>query len=111
MEELKEKIYSVAEKVKEHEFHIIDKIFEKGGIEGITDVQMKHFVESRVNLCLRELGYKNLYDVKYNPIKDWFYKSINTIKIHDFFAGMGSSYNRNWNEKKFGNVWRKSEVD
>lgn len=108
--ELDCKLFEVAKSLYRHELEIIKMIFEQGPIEGITEKQLIHFVESRINLCLKELGLPAMFDVKYNPIKDWFYKSINTIKLHDFFAALGNAYNRNWDEKKFGNVWRKASV-
>jgi ribonucleotide reductase beta subunit family protein with ferritin-like domain len=78
-------------------------IFEKGHIDGITPKQMQHFVESRLNMCLRQLGYQNIYKVDYNPIADWFYDGINGYQFNDFFSGIGSSYNRSWSESEF--VW------
>lgn len=95
------KIVSAAKKLYQHEERIVDMVFEKGKIEGITDLQLKNFVKSRVNLCLRRLDIDELYDVKYNPIKDWFYKNVTSIKFHDFFTGIGNSYNRNWDEGGF----------
>jgi ribonucleotide reductase beta subunit family protein with ferritin-like domain len=80
---------------------VIQKIFEKGSIEGITDHQLLNFVKSRVNVCLQQLGYGKLYEVSYNPIAKWFYKNINTVQFHDFFTGVGNSYNRDWDETKF----------
>lgn len=94
-------IQEMCEKVKEHEFRIIDMLFEKGKMDGITDTQMKHFVESRINTCLQQLGMKRLYDVKYNPIADWFYKGINNYQFNDFFSGIGREYQRNWEEEAF----------
>jgi len=87
----------------EHEAKIIDKIFEKGRIEGITETQMKRFVESRINTVLANLGYKKLYEINYNPIAEWFYNGINTYIANDFFTGQGREYVRNWEEKGF--VW------
>lgn len=99
------KIYKAAEKVYEHESRIIDMIFEKGDIKGITKVQLNNFVKSRINECLLDLGLEKIYEVKYNPISDWFYKSINGGQFHDFFFKIGSDYNRNWVESKFGSSW------
>lgn len=95
------KIVEAAYKIYEHEERIIDMIFEKGKIEGITDHQMKCFVQSRINICLKNLGIEPLFEVKYNPIADWFYDSINAVQFHDFFTGVGNEYNRDWNEKGF----------
>lgn len=92
--------YKLAQTVREHEYAIVDMIFSKGNIEGITDVQMKHFVDSRVNLVLRNLGFDNLYTVSYNPIADWFYDGINNYVSNDFFAGVGREYVRTWDEEE-----------
>lgn len=96
-----EVVKDMARVVREHEHRIVDKIFEKGEIEGITAVQMKHFVDSRINVVMRNLGFTNLYEVKYNPIGDWFYKGINDFTMNDFFSGQGREYKRDWNEGAF----------
>lgn len=100
-EYLKKRILQSAEKIYEHEARIVDMIFEKGKIEGITDVQMKNFVQSRINLCLKELDIPKLFEVGYNPISEWFYDNLNGYQHNDFFTGIGSSYNRNWAESEF----------
>lgn len=105
--DIENKIYQAAEQIKEHEFCIVDKFFEKGSMEGITATQMKHFVESRINTCLNQLGMKKLYDVKYNPIADWFYKGINNYQFNDFFSGVGREYQRDWEAEGF--TWNKGE--
>ena len=94
-------IVDAAYKIFEHEERIVDMTFEQGKIKGITDLQMKNFVKSRINLCLQNLGIEPIFEVTYNPISDWFYKSINSGQFHDFFAGMGKEYNRDWVEDGF----------
>jgi ribonucleoside-diphosphate reductase beta chain len=101
---LEAKIREMARALCEHEFRIIDMIFEKGPIDGITATQMKNFVMSRVNETLKELGYAKEYEVKYNPIADWFYKAINSYTFNDFFSGLGNQYHRDWDEDAF--VWK-----
>ena len=101
LEHLNSKIYEACEKLYEHESIIVDMIFEKGKIDGITETQMKNFVKSRINLCLKELGLDKLYEVEYNPIAEWFYDGINGFQYNDFFTGIGASYNRNWSESEF----------
>jgi len=103
--ELEENIYKAAEKILEHEKAIISMLFEKGSIVGITPTQLEHFVESRLNICLNNLGYKKHWEVKYNPIADWFYDNINSLKLHDFFDTGGSDYSRNWNQQDFVIKW------
>lgn len=87
--------------IYEHESRIVDMIFEKGEMEGITAEQMKIFVKSRINLCLERLGIESVFEVKNNTIAEWFYDNINAVSLHDFFTGVGNSYNRNWDEKGF----------
>jgi len=101
--ELQQELEDTAKVILEHESVIINKIFERGTIKGITDVQLKHFVESRLDLCLSNLGYKHIFNPSYNPIASWFYNDINSSTLHDFFSSTGNDYNRNWNEKGF--VW------
>jgi len=100
-EGLKADIIKGAEIVFEHEKLIIAKIFEKGVIEAITPTQLEHFVQSRINMCLRNLGYENIYKVEYNPIAEWFYKGINGYQMTDFFSSQGNQYQRNWDEQSF----------
>ena len=100
-EELNQDSLEAAECVLEHEKAIIRKIFDKGTIDNITDVQLEHFAMSRINLCLRNLGYDNLYKVDYNPISDWFYKGNNGYSQIDFFNSQGNQYDRNWDAQGF----------
>lgn len=102
--DLEKKIRDTARKMYEHEVQIIGMLFEKGKIDGITHTQLENFVQSRVNECLKQLGYSKEYDVKYNPISEWFYKGINDYTFNDFFSGIGNQYHRNWSETDF--VWK-----
>lgn len=98
------KIIEVSHKIYEHECRIIDMVFEKGSMDGITPTQMKNFVQSRINECLKRLGIDKIFVVKYNPIAEWFYSGINNYQFNDFFAGVGNQYNRNW--EKAGFLWK-----
>jgi ribonucleoside-diphosphate reductase beta chain len=104
---LKNELIKVANNTYEHEKAIINMIFEKGNIRGITANQLDNFVQSRIDLCLENLGYEKLFNPSYNPIKNWFYKNINGSKLHDFFQKQGNEYNRDWIETAF--VWSASE--
>ena len=108
---LKEQIIDTAQKIFEHEQQIIAKLFEKGKIEGITAHQLECFVQSRINLCLENLGYEKIYDVKYDPISLWFYKGINDFQFNDFFSGQGREYSRNWDENGFEWKYNRKDVE
>jgi ribonucleotide reductase beta subunit family protein with ferritin-like domain len=94
-------MYVAAETVFQHERVIIKRIFSKGKIEGITEVQLEHFAQSRVNYCLENLGLEPLYSVPYNPVAVWFYKGINGYMMQDFFSSQGNQYVRNWDKEGF----------
>lgn len=96
-QELKADIISAAYEVLEHEKSIIGKIFEKGKIDGITPHQLEVFAQSRINLCLSNLGYEEIFKIEYNPIGEWFYKGITGYSSQDFFNSKGNQYVRDWN--------------
>jgi ribonucleoside-diphosphate reductase beta chain len=104
MQVVHSKLLEVAAKLFEHEKQIIAMLFEEGKIEGITAHQLECFVQSRLNTCLEELGFPKMYEVKYNPIAETFYKGINDFQFNDFFSGLGNQYHRQWNETDF--TWK-----
>lgn len=106
-EAIENRIREGAQKLYEHEKEIIGMIFEQGKIEGITEHQLDNFVQSRINECLKQLGFKKMFEVKYNPIAEWFYKAINDYSFNDFFSGMGNQYHRNWDESAF--TWKTAD--
>lgn len=103
-ESLQDEIKKIAHECYLSEEKIIDNIFSKGKIEGITDTQLKNFVKSRVNKKLKDINIDPIYEVTYNPISKWFYRSINQIEMSDFFDRNPTSYNNNWNFQKI-KVW------
>jgi ribonucleotide reductase beta subunit family protein with ferritin-like domain len=100
---LKSEIEKIAKECFKVEEKIIDNIFQQGKIDGITDVQLKNFVQSRINKKLRDIKYEPIYEVTYNPVAKWFYKSINQIEMSDFFDRNPTSYNNNWSFDKIKN--------
>lgn len=100
-EELISKINKIKFKIYEHECAIIDMIFEKGEIDGVSSNQLKRFVWSRLSICLENLGMDSIEVESGNSIADWFYKGINNYQFNDFFTGQGREYTRDWSEEKF----------
>lgn len=101
---LKNDIINMARQVFDHESGIIDLVFAEP-IDGITADELRVFVQSRINLCLENLGYEPIFEIASNPIADWFYRTINAKKFHDFFTGSGSEYNINWDREGFSTCW------
>lgn len=98
---VQDQLVRAAETVYEHECRIIEMIFEHGKIKGITQTQMENFVQSRLDLCLANLGIQPHYNPSYNPIADWFYADINDYQFNDMFNNQGREYNRDWAETEF----------
>lgn len=105
---IEESIKTLATAIYEHEVEIIKMTFEKGTIEGITAKQMEYFVQSRINVCLNNLGYTKMFEVNYNPVGEWFYAGITGFTFNDTFSGVGNSYVRTWDENQF--PWKEYEV-
>jgi len=91
----------VIEAIVAHEEGIVDYVY--SGVDSINSVkpnELKTFIRSRANFVLTSVGIKPLYEINDNPIADWFYQGINSIKVHDFFAANTTQYRKNW---KFDN--------
>ena len=101
LQQLQKELEETARVILEHEMIINSKNFEKGPIKGITETQLNHFTESRLDKCLVELGYKAIFKPSYNPIAEWFYKDLESTTLHDFFSSTGSDYNRSWVSARF----------
>jgi len=99
---LNERIIKAVEIMVEHEEKILDKVFSSGEMPSIHKQDLLVFVKSRANLCLAQLGIKGQpYQIEDNPVAKWFYRDINLTQFHDFFTGVGSGYNRDWDQSKF----------
>lgn len=98
---LKYQVLASAAQLAQHEFRIIEMIYEKGPIDGLLKEDMISFVKSRINECLIQLGYEGMFEVLHNPIAPWFYKGLADFSFNDTFSGVGNSYHRKWDETAF----------
>lgn len=98
-----EKLQECARKAYEHEAQIIDMMFEEGDQEGCSAADMRVFVQSRMDICLANLGVGTIFNVdpNNNPIARWFYSNIQGYKFVDFFHQVGKEYSRGWSEDSF----------
>jgi len=97
LKKLEPKIITMAKECLKVEEKIIENIFSEGKIDGITDIQLKNFVKTRINKKLKDIGISPLYEVTYNPISSWFYRVIGQIEVADFFDRSPTGYNSAWN--------------
>ena len=101
VEELEADIVKAGRDVYEHELLLLDKLFEKGDIEGMNKEDIAAFVRHRVNECLRKLEIEPIFDESYNPLAKPFYSSITGYSSTDFFSSQGNQYSRGWDANKF----------
>lgn len=99
---LKHEIQDAATQIYIHESKIIDMIYLEGD-EGhpVTAADLRSFVRHRINLCLSQLDMEPLFAESKSPIEVWFYEMLGGDIQHDFFAKLGSGYNRNWSRSGF----------
>jgi len=98
-------IDQVIEEIIGHEEAVIDYTFSGDiAINDITSAQLKLFIRSRANATLTLLGYEPKYVIEADPIGDWFYRGSNSIKTHDFFAGITNQYRRAWKLDSFSRL-------
>lgn len=101
IEQHKTNCREVIQTIVQHEDAIIDYVYStEKSINDITADELKSFIRSRANLVLTDMGFEELYIIDKNPISEWFYQGIKSIKVHDFFSANTTQYKRNW---KFDN--------
>lgn len=101
IEQHKTNCKKVIQTIVQHEDAIIDYVYStEKSINDITADELKSFIRSRANLVLTDMGFEELYIIDKNPISEWFYQGIKSIKVHDFFSANTTQYKRNW---KFDN--------
>lgn len=100
------KIKEAADKLREHEFAIIDKFHEKGPLRGITIENFKVFTLARLNHCAVNFGMEPFYDLTGldDPVSGWFGEKIKGYIANDFFNTLGREYSTRYSEDKF--VWK-----
>jgi len=93
--ELSKAIYDACNMSIQLEFNFIEKAFEMGDIEGLTQEQLKNFIKERANQKLTELGFHPLYeDINSDLLNQmsWFGSLTSGVEQQDFFAGRSTSY-------------------
>jgi len=101
-DELKGRIYTIAEKMVELEDRFIDLSFGMGGIEGLTALEVKEYIRYIADRRLIALGLKGIFKRKKNPLP-WVEEMINAPTHTNFFENRATDYAKgalsgNWNE-------------
>jgi len=103
-DELKGKIYTIAERMVELEDKFIDLTFSMGAMEDLTAEQVKKYIRYIADRRLISLGMKGLFKVKRNPLL-WVESMINAPTHTNFFENRSTDYAKGAMVGKWDDVW------
>jgi ribonucleoside-diphosphate reductase beta chain len=103
-DELKEKIYSIAERMVELEDKFIDLSFGMGAIEGLTAEEVKEYIRYIADRRLISLGLKGIFKRKKNPLP-WVEEMINAPTHTNFFENRATDYAKGALSGDWNDVW------
>jgi ribonucleoside-diphosphate reductase beta chain len=106
-DDLKSRIYSIAEKMVELEDNFIDLAFATGGIEGLSAEDVKKYIRYIADRRLISLGLKGIFKVKKNPLP-WVEEMINAPTHTNFFENRATDYSKGALSGSWENVWSKA---
>jgi len=96
-DDFKREIYDLARDIVALEDDFIDKVFEKGSVEGLESREVKNFIRNRANTKLGELGLKkNWKNIDEDLLKQmqWFEVLSSGVNSTDFFAIRPADYSK-----------------
>jgi ribonucleoside-diphosphate reductase beta chain len=105
-DELKGKIYSIAEKMVQLEDKFIDLSFSMGPMKGLTSDEVKQYIRYIADRRLISLGMKGIFKVKKNPLP-WVEEMINAPTHTNFFENRATDYAKGALTGSWEEVWAK----
>jgi ribonucleoside-diphosphate reductase beta chain len=106
-DELKSKIYTIAEKMVELEDKFIDLAFNMGEMTGLTAADVKQYIRYIADRRLISLGLKGVFKVKKNPLP-WVEEMINAPTHTNFFENRATDYSKGALTGNWETVWGKA---
>ena len=103
-DELKEKIYSIAEKMVELEDKFIDLAFSQGDMRDLNSIDVKKYIRYIADRRLISLGMKGVFKVKNNPLP-WVEEMINAPVHGNFFENRVTDYAKGALKGSWEDVW------
>jgi ribonucleoside-diphosphate reductase beta chain len=103
-DELKEKIYSIAEKMVELEDKFIDLSFSGAHMRELTPEDVKQYIRYIADRRLISLGLKGIFKVKKNPLP-WVEEMINAPVHGNFFENRVTDYAKGSLKGSWEDVW------
>ena len=106
-DDLKSRIYSIAEKMVELEDNFIDLAFKMGKMEGLSPEDVKQYIRYIADRRLISLGLKGIFKVKKNPLP-WVEEMINAPTHTNFFENRATDYAKGALSGDWVDVWGKA---
>jgi len=106
-DDLKSRIYSIAEKMVELEDNFIDLAFKMGKMEGLSAEDVKLYIRYIADRRLISLGLKGIFKVKKNPLP-WVEEMINAPTHTNFFENRATDYAKGALSGDWVDVWGKA---
>lgn len=106
-DDLKSRIYTIAEKMVELEDKFIDLAFSKGPMEGLDAEDVKRYIRYIADRRLISLGLKGIFKVKKNPLP-WVEEMINAPTHTNFFENRATDYAKGALSGDWSDVWAKA---
>lgn len=103
-DELKGRIYTIAERMVELEDKFIDLSFETGAIEGLTSEDVKEYIRYIADRRLISMGLKGIFKRKKNPLP-WVEEMINAPIHTNFFENKATDYAKAAHTGTWDDVW------
>lgn len=106
-DELKSKIYTIAERMVELEDKFIELSFSMGAMENLTEEDVKKYIRYICDRRLISLGMKGIFKVKKNPLP-WVEEMINAPTHTNFFENRATDYAKGALSGSWETVWGKA---
>ncbi len=103
-DDLKSKIYTIAERMVELEDKFIDLAFSVNEMEGLTAEDVKKYIRYIADRRLISLGLKGIFKVKRNPLP-WVEEMINAPTHTNFFENRATDYAKGALSGDWADVW------
>jgi ribonucleoside-diphosphate reductase beta chain len=103
-DDLKSKIYTIAEKMVDLEDKFIELSFSMGAMEDLTEDDVKKYIRYICDRRLISLGLKGIFKVKKNPLP-WVEEMINAPTHTNFFENRATDYAKGALSGKWDDVW------
>ena len=103
-DELKGRLYTIAERMVELEDKFIDLAFQMGAMEDLSAEDVKKYIRYIADRRLISLGLKGQFKVKRNPLP-WVEEMINAPTHTNFFENRATDYAKGSLSGDWGDVW------